>query len=264
MIATDNPLLSSWTAPFELPPFGEIAPDHYRPAFEAGFAEADAEIAAIIADPAPPSFENVIAALERGGDLRRRVGDVFFNLVATDSDDALQAVEREITPRLAAHLQAIFTNPALFAKVDALYQRRDALGLTAEQMRVLDETHRTFVRSGAQLDEAGRKRAGELTERQATLSTQFAQNVLADESGYLMLLDEGDLDGLPAFFRSAAAATAKERGHDGKYAVTLSRSSIGPFLQFSTRRDLREEAFKAWIARGANGGTTDNRAIIAE
>jgi peptidyl-dipeptidase Dcp len=263
MTATDNPLLSSWTAPFELPPFGKIAPEHYQPAFEAGFAEADAEIAAIIADPAPPSFDNVIAPLERGGDLRRRVGDVFFNLVATDSDDALQAIEREITPRLAAHLQAIFTSPALFAKVDALYQQREALGLTSEQKRLLEETHQTFVRSGAQLDEAGRKRAAELTERQATLSTQFAQNVLADESGYLMLLDEGDLDGLPAFFRSAAAATAKERGHEGKYAVTLSRSSIVPFLQFSTRRDLREEAFKAWVARGAGGGTTDNRAIIA-
>jgi peptidyl-dipeptidase Dcp len=264
MTATDNPLLTPWTAPFEMPPFAEIGPEHYRPAFDAALAEHNDEIAAIVADPAPPDFDNVIGAMERAGQLLNRVGSVFFNLVATDSDDALQEIERELTPRLAAHRQAISTNQALFAKIDAVYRQRHALGLTSEQLRVLDDIRRMFIRAGAQLDETGRKRAAEIAERQATLSTQFAQNVLADESGYLMLLDEQDLDGLPGFFRSAAAATARERGHEGKYAVTLSRSSIGPFLQSSARRDLREEAFKAWIARGANGGKTDNRAIIAE
>lgn len=264
MTATDNPLLTPWTAPFEMPPFAEIGPEHYRLAFDAALAAHNHEIAAIVADPATPNFDNVIGAMERAGQLLNRVGSVFFNLVATDGDDALQEIERELTPRLAAHRQAISTNQALFAKVDAVYRQKDALGLTSEQLRVLDDIHRMFVRAGAQLDEAGRKRAGEIAERHATLSTQFAQNVLADESGYLMLLEEKDLDGLPGFFRSAAAATAKERGHEGKYAVTLSRSSIGPFLQFSARRDLREAAFKAWIARGANGGKTDNRAIIAE
>jgi peptidyl-dipeptidase Dcp len=264
MTAIDNPLLAPWTAPFEMPPFAEIRAEHYRDAFDAALAAHNAEIAAIVADPAPPSFDTVVGAMERSGRLLNRVASVFFNLAATDSDEALQQVEREVTPRLAAHRQAINTNQALFAKVDAVYAQKDRLGLTAEQLRLLDDLYRDFVRAGAQLDEAGRKRAAEITERQAALSTQFAQNVLADEAGYLMLLNEADLDGLPGFFRSAAAATARERGHDGKYAVTLSRSSIGPFLQFSARRDLREEAFKAWIARGASGGSTDNRAIIAE
>ena len=264
MTATDNPFLIEWKTPYTIPPFTEIRPEHYLPAFEAAMAENNAEIAAIIGNPEPPSFANVIEALERAGKLMQQVSSVFFNLVATDSDETLQAIEREITPKLAAHSQAIFTNPALFARVDAVFIQQDNLPLNAEQRRLIEETHRTFVRSGAQLDEAGRKRAAEIAERLAALSTQFAQNVLADESGYLLLLDEGDLDGLPDFFRSAAAATAKERGHEGKYAVTLSRSSIGPFLQFSDRRDLREEAFKAWIARGSNGGTSDNRAIIAE
>jgi peptidyl-dipeptidase Dcp len=263
-MTTDNPFLAAWTTPYEFPPFTQIKTEHYLPAFDAAFVAATAEIEAIIADPAPPSFDNVIGALERGGSLRQRVGNVFFNLVATDSDEALQQIERDISPRYAGNLQAIFSNPALFAKVDALYQKRDSLGLSAEQMRLLEETHRTFVRSGARLDEPGRKRSAEIAERLATLSTQFAQNVLADEASYMLLLGEEDLEGLPEFFRSAAASTARERGHEGKYAVTLSRSSIGPFLQFSARRDLREVAFKAWIARGANGGTSDNREIIAE
>ena len=264
MTATDNPLLAAWTAPHEMPPFADIRPEHYLPAFEAAFKANNDDIAAIVANPEPPSFDNVIGALERSEQRRMRVGGVFFNLVRTDADETLEKIEREITPRHAAHMQAIYTNQALFAKVDTLYAKKDRLGLTPEQLRLLEELHREFIRSGARLDEAARKRLAEITERQAALSTQFAQNVLADESGYLLLLDEGDLDGLPGFFRSAAAATAKERGHEGKYAVTLSRSSIEPFLQFSTRRDLREEAFKVWIARGANGGKTDNRAIITE
>ncbi|MGB0087504.1 MAG: M3 family metallopeptidase [Rhodomicrobiaceae bacterium] len=264
MTTMDNPLLVPWTAPHEMPPFGEVKPEHYQPAFDAAFARHNDEIVAIIADPSQPNFDNVIGAMERSGRLLQRVNRVFFNLAATDSDEALREIEREMTPRMAAHYQAIYTNQDLFAKIDAVYAPRETSGLTSEQRRLLEETHRDFIRAGAQLNEAGRERMAEITERQAALSTQFAQNVLEDESGYLMLLEEGDLDGLPGFFRSAAAATAKERGHEAKYAVTLSRSSIAPFLQFSARRDLREEAFKAWIARGAKGGETDNRAIIAE
>ncbi len=264
MSTTDNPLLAPWTAPYEMPPFAEIELEHYHPAFEAALARNNEEITAIIADPAPPTFENVIEALERSGRPLQRVCSVFFNIASADTNEALQEIEREITPRLAAHGQAIATNQALFAKVYAVYAQREALGLTSEQRRLLEELHREFVRAGAQLDEAGRKRMAEIAEREAGLTTQFAQNVLADESSYLMLLEDGDLDGLPGWLRSAAAATAKERGHESKYAITLSRPSIAPFLQFSTRRDLREEAFKAWIARGAKGGATDNRAIIAE
>jgi peptidyl-dipeptidase Dcp len=259
-----NPLLNEWTAPYGMPPFAEIRPEHFLPAFDAALATHMDEIAAIVADPAPPGFANIAEALERSGRQLQRVGSVFFNLAGTDSTEQLQEIEREIMPRMAAHHQAIYANQELFAKFEAVWAQRDALDLTTEQRLLLEGYHRSFTRAGAQLDEPGRKRMAEISGRLATLSTQFSQNVLADEASFLMLLGEGDLDGLPGFFRSAAAATAKERGHEGKYAVTLSRSSIGPFLQFSTRRDLREEAFKAWIARGTNGGKTDNRAIIAE
>ena len=265
MTSPNSPLLSAWTAPYEMPPFADIRPEHYRPAFTAVFAAHNAEIDAIAANAAEPDFENTIAALERAGRMLQRVGAVFFNLASADASPELQAIEREIAPRYAAHSQAILTNGALFARVDALYRRRDTLGLTPEQKRVLEDHHRGFVRAGAQLDEAGRRRMAEIMERLADLTTRFAQNVLADESSYMLVLDsEQDLAGLPGFLRASAAATAKERGADGKYAITLSRSSIEPFLQFSTRRDLREQAFKAWIARGANGGDGDNRALITE
>ena len=265
MTIHDNPLLAQWPAPYEIAPFAEIQSEHYRPAFDAAMDAHNAEIDAIIADGADPGFESVIAALERSGRLLSRVASVFFNLSAADTNEALQAIERDIAPRLAAHGQAIATNAALFAKVDSLYRRRDELGLNPEQLRVLERRHLSFLRAGAKLDEAGRKRMAETTERLSELSTRFSQNVLADESAYMLLLqDEADLAGLPGFLRAAAAATAQERGHPGKYAITLSRSSIEPFLQFSGRRDLREEAFRAWAARGANGGATDNRAIIAE
>jgi peptidyl-dipeptidase Dcp len=265
MTSPTNPLLAEWTGAYELPPFAEIRAEHYVPALEAAFAAHNAEIAAIVADPAEPGFDNVIAALERAGKLLNRVGSVFHNLTAADTSEALQAIEREMMPRYAAHVQAIATNPALFANVDALYRRRHALGLDAEQMRVLERHHLGFLRAGARLDEAGRKRMAEIAERLARLGTKFSQNVLADEAGYMLLLEsEADLAGLPEFLRAAAADTAAERGHPGKYAITLSRSSIEPFLQFSSRRDLREEAFRAWIDRGVKGGETDNRAIIAE
>jgi peptidyl-dipeptidase Dcp len=267
MTATDtaaNPLLAPWATPHEMPPFADIALGHYRPAFDAAFATHNAEIAAIAADPSPPTFANTIEALERAGRGLQRVGLVFGNLTSAHTNEALQAIQRDISPIRAAHYQAIYTDQALFAKIDAIYRQREKLGLSPEQQLVLDDYYKAFVRSGARLDEAGRKRMAEISQREASLTTQFAQNVLADEASYAMLLDESDLDGLPGWFRSAAAETGKERGAEGKFAITLSRSSITPFLQFSTRRDLREEAFKAWIARGSGGGATDNRAIIKE
>ncbi len=267
MTVTDpatNPLLAPWTTPHGMPPFADIALEHFRPAFEAAFAQHNAEIAAIAADPSPPTFANTIEALERAGRSTQRVGLVFGNLASANTNEGLQAIEREISPLRAAHYQAIYTNQALFAKIDGIYRQRGTLGLNQEQQLVLNDYYKAFVRSGAKLDEAGRSRMAQISEREATLTTQFAQNVLADESGYAMLLAEADLDGLPGWLRSAAASAAAERGAPGTYAITLSRSSIGPFLQFSTRRDLREQAFKAWIARGASGGATDNRGIIKE
>jgi peptidyl-dipeptidase Dcp len=193
------------------------------------------------------------------------VGDVFGVLAGAHTNDALQEIEREISPRRARHWNGILLNESLFRRIDSLYQRRDQLGLNPEQQRVLDRYHLMFTRAGAALDATAKKRLAEISERLATLGTTFSQNVLADEQGYTLVLEsEEDRAGLPDFVLQAARAAADERGMAGKYVVTLSRSSVEPFLQFSARRDLREKIFRAWIARGANGGKTDNKAIIAE
>ncbi len=264
MSIESNPLLEDWTGPFEAPPFERIEPRHFRPAFEAALKDARDEIDAVAANPAPPTFANTIEALERSGRSLEKVGRVFFNLVGAASNDELQAIERDIAPVLARHRNETYLNDALFKRIDALKGERDRLGLSAEQARVLDRYHLDFTRSGAGLAPEAKARLAATAERLATLSAEFGQNVLKDEKDWLMLLTEADLEGLPDFFVASAARTAADRGHPGKYAVTLSRSSIEPFLQFSARRDLRETAFRAWAARGENGGLTDNRAIAAE
>ena len=189
---------------------------------------------------------------------------MFFVLAGADTSDAIEEVERDVSPLLARHGNAIYLNRALYARIADLYARRDSLGLSAEQARVLDRYHTSFVRAGAALAKPAQDRLAAINERLASLGTSFGQNVLADEKAYELLLDEADLDGLPDFARAGARATAEERGHPGKYVFTLSRSSVEPFLQFSARRDLREKIFQAWIKRGENGGATDNRAIIKE
>jgi peptidyl-dipeptidase Dcp len=262
---TENPLLQKWTAPFEAPPFAEIKPEHFRPAFDAALKEHDAEIAGIADNPEPPTFANTVDAMEMGGEKLRRVSAVFFGLSGAHTNEALEKIERDIAPVLAKHRSAIFLNENLFRRVDALKKTEAALNLTKEQTRVLERLHLAFVRQGAALPPEKKQRLAEITERSATLGTAFGQNVLADERAYaLSLEDETDLAGLPESLRAAASAAAEERGMTGKHAITLARSSVEPFLQFSSRRDLREAAFKAWIARGENGGATDNSAIIAE
>lgn len=259
-----NPLLATWTAPFGLPPFGAIAPEHFRPAFDQALAAHRAEIDAIAADPAEPTFANTIEALERGGRALDRVSNVFFVLAGADTGDAIEAIERDISPLLARHGNALYLDRALFARIAGLYDRRAALGLTPEQDRVLDRTHTRFVRAGSALEKPAQDRLAAINEQLASLGTQFGQNVLADERAFALILEEADLEGLPTFARDAAAAAAIERGASGKYAITLARSSCEVFLQFSARRDLREKVFQAWTKRGENGGSTDNRAIIVE
>ncbi len=264
-VLPQNPLLAPWTGPFEAPPFKEITPRHFEEAFEVALARARAEVSAIAEDLSPPSFENTIGALERSGRDLGRVCSVFFNLAAADTNDALEALEQKIAPRLARYQSEIYLSGKLFQRIAALYAQRAGLGLSPEQMRVLDRYHTAFVRNGGALPEAAKARLAGINERLATLGTKFGQNVLADEKAFILLLDtEDDLAGLPASFVSAAARTAADRGLAGKHAVTLSRSSIEPFLQFSARRDLREKAFTAWAWRGETGGVTDNRAIASE
>jgi peptidyl-dipeptidase Dcp len=248
-----------------VPPFAAIRPTDYLPAFTAALSEQQREIDAIAADPAPPTFDNTIAAFERSGQTLRRVSAVFFNLCGTDSTDATESIEREIAPVLSRHRTGILLNAALFRRVDELHRKRESLALTDEQRRVLDRHHITFRRAGAGLDAAAKARLAQIGERLATLGTSFSQNVLADEKSFGLVLDgEEDLAGLPDFVRSAARQAADERGHPGKHLITLGRSSIEPFLQFSAWRDLREKAYRAWIARGENGDAHDNTAIIAE
>jgi peptidyl-dipeptidase Dcp len=263
--AKANPLTVEWTAPFGAPPFPDIEPEHFRPAFDAALVENRGEIDAIAGEPAEPTFANTVEALERAGRALERVAMAFFNLSGADTNDALQAIERDIAPVLARHRSAIVLNEKLFRRLDRLKADESGLGLNAEQSRLLERTHKAFVRQGAALPAEKKTRHAEITERLAVLGTKFSQNVLADERAYSLVLDgEADLAGLPESLRQAAARAAADRGMDGKHVITLSRSSVEPFLQFSSRRDLREAAFKAWIERGENGGETDNRAVIGE
>ena len=260
-----NPFLDKWTTPFEMPPFDRVRDEDFMPAFDRAFADNVAETEAIAKDPARPTFQNTIDALERTGRSLERAASVFYNLAGTDTNETIQAIERKVAPRFAKHGMRIYQNARLFRRVDALMKEKGSLGLTEEQTRVLERYHRAFIRSGAALDAKARKRLAAIAERLATLGTKFNQNVLADEQAFLLVLEtEDELAGLPEAVRSAAAQTASERGHKGKHAISLSRSSIEPFLQFSSQRDLREQAYKAWRRRGANGGKTDNRKIIAE
>lgn len=264
-LPAENPFATRWETPFRLPPFGAIRPEHIRPAFDAALAKHKGEIAAIVADKAAPDFANSIEALERAGRALSRVGGVFYNLTGADTNEALQAIEREMSPITSRHWSAIMMDEGLFARVDAVFAGQDKLGLDAEQARLLERTYKGFIRSGAKLGADDKKRLATINERLAGLGTQFSQNVLKDESSYALFIeDEAGLAGLPEFVKAAMARAAADRGKPGQHAVTLSRSIIEPFLTFSTRRDLREEAFIAWSKRGENGGESDNRAIVAE
>jgi peptidyl-dipeptidase Dcp len=258
-----NPLLQNWTTPFGLAPFDKIADDDFAPALELALTAHTAEIDAIAANSATPDFANTVEALESAGHLLDQVLGVFFTVAGADSTPAREALQRDFSPMLSAHFSEISANKALFERIDAVWQGRDALGLTAEQERVLMLTHRGFVRAGSALTGTHEDRMKEIKGRLAVLGTQFTQNLLSDERSWFMKLNEDDLEGLPEFVIDAARAAGEEKDAGGP-VVTLSRSLITPFLQFSPRRDLREQAFKAWEARGANGGETDNRAIAGE
>ena len=262
--ATISPL-TDWTGPHGLPDFTAIRDEDFEPVIRAAFDAHLAEIESIAADPAEPTFENTVEALERAGEKLSRVSAIFFNRAGSHTNDTIRAVERTVSPLYARHRTAVAMNKPLFARVDALWKKRDAFDLTTEQYRVLERRWKGFVRSGAALEGAAQKRFAEITEQLATLGTQFGQNVLKDESDWVLFLeDEADLEGLPGWLVDALASVAEERGHPGKHAVSLSRSIADPFLTYSTRRDLREKVYTAWSARGENGGETDNTNVIAE
>src|SRR5271169_1474118 len=262
--AAGNPLLKAWQTPFETPPFAAIAPEHFLPAFERAFADHAAEIAAIIHDPAQPDFANTITALERSGKLLSKVSAVFYDLVSAHSNPVLLEIDNEVSLRMARHWNPIMMNAVLFGRIALLHDNRAKLVLTGEQKRLLERTYTRFHRSGAGLDEAAKARMAEINERLAHLGTSFSHHLLADEQDWSMELGEADRDGLSDSFVAAARSAAEERDMAGKAIVTLSRSSVEPFLKSSSRRELREKVYKAFIARGDNANANDNNEIIVE
>ncbi len=258
-----NPLLADWTTPFKIAPFDKVSDTDFEPAFDKALAEARADINAIADSADAPTFANTIEALETAGEGLDKVLSVFFSLAGADSNPQRQELQRTFSPKLAAFSSEVNGNKALFARVETLWQDRKTLNLTEEQSRLLYLKRRGFVRAGAALTGEAETRMREIMSRLAELGTAFTQNLLADEAAWHMELADDDLEGLPEFVVSAARNAGAEKGLDGP-VITLSRSLIVPFLQFSPRRDLREKAFNAWVARGANGGDTDNRDIAAE
>ena len=258
-----NPLLQDWDTPFGIAPFDRIEDAHFAPALEEALAAHLAEIDSITAQSDTPSFANTIEALEAAGKALDQVLGTFYSVAGAHSNPEREALQRSFSPKLAAHFSQISGNKALFERVATLWAKKDQLSLSDEQARVLMLTHRGFVRAGAALEGADEARMKDIKARLAVLGTAFTQNLLADERDWFMPLEEADLEGLPDFVIDAARTAGEEKAA-GQPVVTLSRSLIVPFLQFSPRRDLRQKAYLAWEARGANGGETDNRGIAAE
>ena len=261
-----NPLLAPWTGPWGgVPPFGRFKVSDLKPALQAAMDESLAEIDRIAADPAQPSFDNTIAAMDRAGHSLDRVGAIYGVYTSTMDDAPVQAIESEMEPKLAAFSDRITQNSRLFARIDAVYASRSGLSLTPEQQRLLWLRYTRFVRAGAKLDDAAKARLSELNQQLAVLYTKFRQNVLEEEGTQLILLEsEADLAGLSPSQRDAAAAAAAAHGKAGKWAILNTRSSVDPFLTWSTRRDLREKVWRMFTMRGDNGDAHDNKQIITE
>lgn len=257
--------LTDWRGPLGLPDFNAISDDQFGPVFNAALAAHEREIAAIANNVDAPTIANLLEALELAGEALGRVSAIFWCRAGAHTNPQLQALEREIAPRMSRHFSAVYMNDALFSRIDTLYGQRETLGLDVETGRVLEKTWKRFVRAGARLGAAEKKRLSAIGERLATLGAEFGQNVLADEAGWALFLDEGeDLAGLPEFLRDAMAEAATSRHQKGRYAVTLSRSIVEPFLTFSARADLRAKVFDAFVKRGEMGGKTDNTSIVRE
>ncbi len=256
--------LTLWTGSLGLPDFTRIGDDDFAPVFDAALKAHEAEIAAIAGNPEAPSVANTLVALELSGQALDRVSSIFWCKAGANTNDAIQALERDVSPKMARHFSAISMNEKLFSRINDLYQRREKLDLDAETLRVLEKTWKRFVRSGAKLDAAGKKRLAAVNEELSSLGTKFGQNVLADESDWALFLDAADLAGLPDFVKASMAEAAGTRGQEGRYAVTLSRSIYEPFTTFSERRDLREIAWRAFTMRGQNGGASDNTEVVRD
>jgi peptidyl-dipeptidase Dcp len=262
----ENPLTQPWTGPFGgVPPFDKVKVEHFKPALEAGMAEQLAAIERIVANPEPPTFQNTVREMERSGRTLDRVARVYGVWSSAMSTEDFQKVEQEMAPKLAAFADQIVQNPKLFARIEAVYEKRETSGLTPEEQRLVWLVRTNFVRAGAKLDEGAKKRVAEINQRLATLTTQFSQNVLGDENERFTVLEKAeDLAGLSDALKAAFAAAAEEKKLAGKWVVPNTRSAVEPFLTFSTRRDLRKKVWEEFVTRGDHGDARDNKAVIAE
>jgi peptidyl-dipeptidase Dcp len=260
-----NPFYVPWNTPFEVPPFNQIKLEHYRPAFEEAMKRHNEEVQAIYVQQPVPTFENTLDALNRSGAMLDRVSNVFFAMKSSMNNDEMEAIAREIAPLLSKHEDDILLNESLFQRVKAVYEARDKLNLTPEQRKLLEEDYKRFVRGGANLPQDKKDQLKEINAQLSLLSVKFGENVLKEENRFELVLDnQADLAGLPENVISAAAEAAQECGHAGKWVFTLHKPSMIPFLQYSDRRNLREQLYQAYINRGNHDDELDNKATLAE
>lgn len=263
MTNSDNPLLAAYDTPFNVPPFDKIKDEHFRPAFEAALKQHNLEIDSIVNSAEEPTFVNTIVALENAGSLLNNVSTIFYNLNSANTNDTIQAIAKDLAPVISAHSDEIKLNTKLFAKVKAVYENKASLGLDAEDNKLLDETYKGFVRSGANLSETDKEKLKKINADLSVLTTQFGQNLLAETNAYELVVDKKeDLSGLPEGLVAAAAETAKTKGKEGKWVFTLSNPSVMPFLQYADKRELRQQIWNAYQLRGNNGNDNDNKETL--
>ena len=257
----ENPLLKESSAPFGAPEFDKIKNEHYLPAFEAGIAEAKAEIDAIVANQEEPTFENTIEAMEVSGQTLNNVAGIFFNLMEANTNDEMQQIAEQVSPMLTEYSMYVSLNADLFQKVKAVYEKKDELGLAPDQMKLLEDNYKGFVRGGANLSDEEKELYSKWSEELSLITLQFSKNVLAATNAYVLnITDSTQLGGLPEFVKTMAAETAAEKGLEG-WAFTLDAPSYSPFLKYSTERDLRKQIWTAYNTR-AIGGENDNTEIV--
>lgn len=259
-----NPFFSGYDTPFNVPPFGDIKPEHYMPAFERGIIEGKKDLLAITSNPETATFENTIVAYDRMGELLGKVSRVFFEVAGSNTNEDIRKIELEVSPMLAEYYDEILLNPELFSRIKSVYDNRENAELTGEQLYILENIYKSFVRNGANLSEEDQGKLKEINQRLSVLTVQFEQNVLMETNDYMMFVGESDLEGLPESVISMAAAAAKDAGQEGKWAFTTQRPSIFPFMRYSPNRELRKQIYGAYINRGNNGNEQDNNLIFAE
>ena len=263
--AGTNPLLEAFNTPYGVPPFDKIKEEHYLPAFEEAIKQHKKEIEKIVNNPDEPTFENTIEALDRSGELLRRVSAIFFNLLAANTNDKMQEIAKKVSPMLSAHEDEIYMNPKLFQRIKSVYEKREKLDLNTEQKTVLEKYYQDFVRGGANLDDQKKEELKKINQRLAVLTLKFGENVLKDKNSFVLVIDKKEnLAGLPENVIAAAAELAKKKGYDGKWVFTVDKPSMIPFLTYANNRALREKIFKAYTHLGNNNNEFDNKAIIKE